>query len=320
MPMNLRWHKLAHRWHQHGTTVQLWASDAGCINKNTRQTEAISIPKKRALAARSHQDGRMETSLQSPTEQLKCGRLSKIGAGGVRVCTAPTHGARAGSSPSSALQAPAFFKPRDLAVRPISHRVARDLCVKHHYLNSYPGGSLFNFGVFAGHALLGVAVVGVGPFNIHRLFRDAEPGEVVCLSRLWIDDRCGRNSESRVLGIILRQLRRHQSGVKAVVSYSDPAAGHTGMVYRAAGFLYLGRSEAMPKYRLSDGSVHHSRSLGHRLGTHSLVHLRAHGLEVHTVPQAPKFIYVALIDASWRDRLTRRVLPYSEVEASHASD
>ena len=178
---------------------------------------------------------------------------------------------------------------------------------------------MLNFGVFVGHALLGVAVIGVGPFTIHRLLRDAEPDEVLCLSRLWIDDICGRNSESRVLGVISRLLRKHQSKVKALVSYSDPEAGHTGTIYRAAGFAYLGRSEPMPLYRLPDGSLHHSRTLGHSYGTHSLKHFKARGVEIRSVPQAPKFVYVALIDPSWKDRLTRPILPYSSLEVDHES-
>ena len=106
--------------------------------------------------------------------------------------------------------------------------------------------------------------------------------------------------------------------IKAVVAYSDPAAGHTGMVYRAAGFAYLGTSEGTPLYRLPDGSVHHSRTLGHSFGTHSLAHFKANGLEVQTVPQEPKLVYVAFIDATWKDRLTRPILLYSALETHHA--
>ena len=242
-----------------------------------------------------------------------------MGAAGVSASTAPSHGAGPGSTPRAALQPSAQFEPKDLVVAPISPSVARDLCEGRHYLKSYPGGALLNFGIFVQHTLLGVAVIGVGAYNIHRLFRDAEPDQVVCLARLWLDDRCQRNSESRVLGIILRLLRRHQSRVKALVSYSDPTVGHTGTIYRGAGFLYLGRSEAMPLYRLPDGSVHHSRTLAHSFGTHSLAYFKAHGINVSLVPQAPKLVYAALIDLTWRDRLTRPVLPYSEVEAGNAS-
>ena len=232
-----------------------------------------------------------------------------MGAASVTGSTALAHGAGSGSIPRAALQSSEAFGPKDLMIKPVSPRVARTMCETHHYLMSYPGGTLFNLGVFVGHALLGVAVVGVGPFNVHRLFRDAEPEEVACLSRLWLDDRCGRNSESRVLGIILRLLRRHQSTIKALVAYSDPAAGHTGVIYRAGGFAYLGRSVGMALYRLSDGSVRHSRSVGHSFGTHSLAHFRALGIDVRPVPQSTKFVYAAFIDPTWRDRLTRPILP-----------
>jgi hypothetical protein len=181
-------------------------------------------------------------------------------------------------------------------------------------LKSYPGGSLLNFGVFVANSLLGVAVLGVGPSNLHCLFEEAEPHQVLCLSRLWLDERLGRNCESRSLAIILRQLRQHQSLVKAVGAYSDPLAGHNGGIYRAAGFLYLGQSTAMPKYQLPDGSIYHSRSLSHGFGTHSLRHFQSHGVKVILVPQASKFTYVAFIDPTWRERLLRPPQPYPKRE------
>ena len=83
---------------------------------------------------------------------------------------------------------------------------------------------------------MGVVVLGVGPTNVHRLFEDAKSHEVICLARLWLDGRLGRNSESRTLGIVLRNLSKQQSTIKAVVAYSDPQVGHTGTIYRARDF------------------------------------------------------------------------------------
>ena len=148
-----------------------------------------------------------------------------MSAGGVAAARSDYHRAGGGASPTPALQSPAGFGPRDLLVRPVPARVAKQICVAHHYLASYPGGPLLNFGIFFGSSLLGVAVLGVGPANIHGFFLDAEPTEVSCLARLWLDDRLGRNSESRVLSVIIRQLRRHQDVIRAVVAYSDPLAG-----------------------------------------------------------------------------------------------
>lgn len=215
-----------------------------------------------------------------------------------------------GASPILALQPWPLFGPMDMRVRAIPHRVARKVCEQKHYLRSYPGGSELAFGIFSGDLLLGVAVLGVGPKNISSFFQDAQGKEVMCLSRFWLDDRLGRNCESRALAIILRSLRRHQGTVKAVVAYSDPMAGHNGTIYRAAGFLYLGQSQPTHLYRMPDGGTHHSRSLSHSYGTHSVRHFAAHGVAVELLPQAPKLIYVALVDPRWRERLERQVLHY----------
>ncbi len=241
-----------------------------------------------------------------------------MGVASVMVSTVPVHGAGAGSIPSAALQT---FGPRDILVRPIPNVMARKLCESRHYLRSYPGGSLFNFGIFAGFSLLGVAVLGVGSTNVHRLFNGASPDQVICLSRFWLDDRLGRNCESRTLAIILRSLKKSQSTIKAIVAYSDPAAGHSGIIYRAAGFLFVGKSSATPRYLLPDGKIHHSRSMGQVFGTHSVSYLRHHGLAVEVIPQIPKQTYIALIDATWRQRLNRTVLPYpvSEVNKNHGN-
>ncbi len=236
-----------------------------------------------------------------------------MGAAGVTGSTVSFQETGAGSTPSAALQVP-VFGPKDLLIRPLPAIVARRLCEEKHYLHSYPGAALLNLGIFCGNSLMGVVVLGAGPTNIHRLFRDASRQEVVCLARLWLDDRLGRNSESRTLGIILRQLRKGQSTIKGLVAYSDPMAGHTGVIYQASGFLYLGKSPVMPLYKLADGSIHHSRSLSHRYGTHSRKYFQSHGVDLELVDQEPKHSYVALIDPSWRARLTKAVVPFPSKE------
>jgi hypothetical protein len=139
-----------------------------------------------------------------------------------------------------------MFRPKELVVKPIPAKAARQICEARHYLHSGAAGVVISLGIFVGHLLLGVAVLGVGPTNVHRLFKDAKNHEVTCLARLWLDDRLGRNSESRTLGIILRMLRREQSTIKAVVAYSDPLANHSGVIYRASDSFTWARVSACP--------------------------------------------------------------------------
>ena len=247
-----------------------------------------------------------------PQVSAPSGRSSS--AGSVEVARSARQLTGSGAIPTPALQSPLQFKPKELVVKPISPGVARGLCERHHYLKSYPGGTLFNLGVFAGQALVGVVVIGVGPFNAHRFFRNAKASQVACLSRFWMDDRCAKNTESRVLGFVLRSLRRWRPDIKALVAYSDPSVGHLGVIYKAAGFAFLGHSDPTPLYRLPDGSLHHPRTLGHRFGTRSLAHFKESGFEVQAVPQVPKNIYVFFLDPSWRDRLTRSISPYPTSE------
>ena len=86
-------------------------------------------------------------------------------------------------------------------------------------------------------------VLGVGPFNAHKLVEGAEPEDCLTLTRYWLSDDLPKNSESRVLGIVLRSLRRH-THLKFIVTYADPAHGHLGVIYKATNFVYTGLSSA----------------------------------------------------------------------------
>ena len=222
-------------------------------------------------------------------------------AASVGASTVPVHGARPGPSPRAALH--------DIIVRPVPHGIAKDLIVRAHYLHSLPGGTVLAFGVFVGQRLLGALALGVGPKLAHCLVDGARPEDCVTLTRLWLADELPPNSESRVIGVVLRALRR-QTSLKFAVSYADPAAGHIGTIYQATGWLYTGLSSAMSLYDLGDGVLRHSRSLAHSFGRHSVGHFRRNGVPIRTVPQASKHRYFYFLDRSYKERLRVSVLPY----------
>ena len=179
-----------------------------------------------------------------------------------------------GAEPTPALQS--------LRVRPISHRAAKGLLLRNHYLHTMPGGTRLAFGVFSGDRLMGAATLGVGPFNVHRLVAGSTRDDCLVLSRLWLADDLPKNSESRVLAVVLRSLARDTS-VKFVVTYADPTAGHLGTIYQAGGWLYTGVSGPSVLYHLGDGVGRHSRTFGHSLRTRSLRYLTRHGARVSPI-------------------------------------
>jgi hypothetical protein len=198
-------------------------------------------------------------------------------------------------------------------VRPIPTITAKEILVRYHYLHSLPGGTKLAFGVFVDQRLLGAVTLGVGPFLGYCLVEGAKPEDCITLTRLWLSDELPKNSESHVLGIILRGLSKN-TGLKFVLSYTDPAAGHIGTIYQATNWIYTGLSSATPLYEI-DGKVRHSRSFAASFGTHSIQYFAERGIQIKTVPQSAKHRYIFFLDKAWRSRLVVREMPYPKKEA-----
>ncbi len=135
-----------------------------------------------------------------------------------------------------------------------------------HYLKSMPPAAIDNYGVYDHGRLVGGVVITAGARNGHRLLSGADHSAVATLARLWIADEIGKNAESRVLSVVARLVTRDHR-IKMLLSYADPAAGHVGIIYQAAGWLYLGISQCGRYLDLGDGSPRHPRSVFSEFGT-----------------------------------------------------
>jgi hypothetical protein len=101
------------------------------------------------------------------------------------------------------------------------------------------------FGVTVSHCyavevrgrVVGGAIFGLpGAYNVSRKYDCGEP--LLELRRFVLEDFLPRNSESRSLAVMFRDLRR--KGIKRILSYADPAFGHSGVIYAATGFKRIG--------------------------------------------------------------------------------
>ncbi len=212
----------------------------------------------------------------------------------VEASTVPFRGTGPGASPRAALQR--------LQVKPIPFRVVKPLLVRHHYLHSMPGGTQLAFGVFEGKLLVGALTLGVGPKHAYRLVEGARPDACITLTRFWLSDELPANAASRVMGVVMRALRRNTE-LGFVVTYADPAHGHVGTIYQATGWVYTGLSQPTGLLDLGDGVPRHTRSVGHAFGTHSIKHFAACGVPIRVISQEPKYRYVYFINPVLRDRL-----------------
>lgn len=206
---------------------------------------------------------------------------------------------------------------KDIEVRPVAPAVVAEMMNTRHYLKSMPRAPVRCYGVYAADDLLGGAVFTAGGRNCYRVLTGAKPSDVITLARLWLDDRLPQHSETRVIGIILRDLKRSRRW-KAVISFADPVVGHTGTIYRASNWLYAGRTDANGGI-LVDGQLVHSRTMGERYGSASIGHLRRTGIDAVRLPGKPKRRFVFLLDKCWRWRLRCKPQPFSSMESDDGS-
>lgn len=141
---------------------------------------------------------------------------------------------------------------RDAIIKPISYRQAMDIIVKKHYLHRR-GPCSFAFGLFWGDLLAGVICYGTPSSAPLRrgICGQAQKNNVIELTRLWIDDRCRKNSASYLIGNTIKQIDK-----EIVVSYADISQGHLGIVYQATNWIYTGLSAKRTNWTIKGISKH----------------------------------------------------------------
>lgn len=163
-----------------------------------------------------------------------------------------------GSIPTSPLQ----ISATEFIIKSCNLSDIRAFVETHHYSHSLNGVKIsFCFSVMHKDQLVGAVVYGALSTTAWKKFSNLEK-KVLELRRLVLLDNLGRNSESRVVGYTLRQIKKHSPEIEVVVSYADPLHGHSGTIYKASNFEYLGLSGKDKGFKdPENGKVYHSRAL-----------------------------------------------------------
>lgn len=148
-----------------------------------------------------------------------------------------------------------------LTVKEISCKQARGMIAAFHYSKTMPDSSRFIYGLFYQDMLVGVCVFGMGcgKNQYTAIVPDIKNGEYIELTRLWLEDSLGRNTESWFISRCIKKLPKE---IKLIVSFSDEKQGHCGYIYQATNFLYLGKNGGGKMLVTNDGVEKHPRLLG----------------------------------------------------------
>jgi hypothetical protein len=139
-------------------------------------------------------------------------------------------------------------------VRDVDQRTARELVAAHHYAQGGPNTGVYRHGLF----LIGQDV----PLGVAwwlpptKVAAQSVAGEdwrsVLSLTRLVIVPDMPTNAASYLLGQSIRRIKR-DGRWRHLVTYADEGQGHTGAIYRAANWTYVGASRGDRVYRDAAG-------------------------------------------------------------------
>jgi hypothetical protein len=128
--------------------------------------------------------------------------------------------------------------------------------------------ALFREGNFGIPEMIGAMMYAIPSMpNTAKRYNPINPKRCVELRRLVCIDNTPTNTESFFIGRTIRWLRQN-TDYEVIVSFADKHYGHTGIVYRASNFEFLGET-APGRVLVVDGKEYHSRTLSQPIKPYS---------------------------------------------------
>jgi len=142
----------------------------------------------------------------------------------------------------------------DYEVRPVPLRDGRAFIMKYHYSRGCSNTAVYVHGLFRkdSDALLGVAQwlpptkVAAESVNRERWKR------VLSLTRLAVHPDVPTNGASFLMGRSIKIIKAEGKWV-SLVTYADDFMGHSGQIYKATNWEYIGHMKGSPRWEDKDG-------------------------------------------------------------------
>ena len=139
-------------------------------------------------------------------------------------------------------------------VRPVSLTEGRAFIIKHHYSKGCSNTAVYVHGLFRKNedTLLGVAQwhppTRVAAESVNR----DQWQRVLSLTRLAVHPDVPKNGATFLMARSMRLIEQDQKWV-SLVTYADEFMGHTGAIYRAANWEYVGLMKPNPRWEDAEG-------------------------------------------------------------------
>lgn len=146
----------------------------------------------------------------------------------------------------------------------IGCKEAKEYIRKYHYSHGCHNGPSPCYGLYDGIDLIGVLMFATPCSENVRasVFGKDHKDMVTELHRLHIQDVTPKNTESWFISRCLKQLKKDQPNIKAVLTFADSTEGHEGTIYKATNAYRIGSTGKATFYIDGDGRLRHPRQNG----------------------------------------------------------
>lgn len=154
-------------------------------------------------------------------------------------------------------------RAKEIIVKVIPSNIANDFIKKHHYSGKVVQNSSLHFGAFLENKLHGVLSFGssLDKSKTIGLVKDTLWNEYLELNRMAFDEYLPKNSESRVISICLKLIKKNAPHIKSIISYADGCDCGDVTIYRASGFYLTLIKENSDLFLLPNGKKIHSMTI-----------------------------------------------------------
>lgn len=162
----------------------------------------------------------------------------------------------------------------DYQIRRISCTDAKKYIIKNHYSHGCHNGPFPCYGLYKDsgvkHGLFDTFVlIGVLMFatpcseNVRAsVWGEEFKDRVIELHRLHIKDGTPKNTESWFISRCLKMLKEDAPQIRGIISFADETEGHSGIIYQATNFYYIGRTSESIFYKDNNDRLRHPHQSG----------------------------------------------------------
>ena len=198
--------------------------------------------------------------------------------------------------------------PVELKIDWCSHEAARYACLNWHYSKSVPAGKLVKIGAWENGQFIGCVIFSRGvtkdiasPYNMTQT-------EVCELTRVALTKHI--SPVTQILAKAIKMLKRHNPGLKLIVSYADCDQEHKGVIYQACNWIYEGHIQVRGAIMIL-GRKRHARSIHSKYGTGDIQWLKDNvDPETAIVPTAGRHKYLYPLDRQTAKEIQPLSKPY----------